>query len=132
MHYIVHVIAYILFEFYFILSPSSAGFALSALAWSSIVMNICFGSEDKMTGDSFKRMVELQCMFCFGAYATERNSIKQGAYNRLKRTWIEVCISIKQMYYTVHSTYSVFYYGTLGSCYMYNARYTIRYSEGSL
>ena len=43
-----------------------------------------------MTGDGFKKMVEIQSLLCYGAYATDRSSIKRGAFNRLKRIWLEV------------------------------------------
>ncbi|ELT88389.1 hypothetical protein CAPTEDRAFT_195675 [Capitella teleta] len=71
-------------------SAPNSGAAMSALSWLCTFVRCGYKTVDEMKGDEFKKIVALQSLLVSAAVASERKSISNGAYRRLRRIWVEI------------------------------------------
>ncbi|KAJ6659087.1 hypothetical protein lerEdw1_019390 [Lerista edwardsae] len=71
-------------------SKSSGSAALLALSWTCLLVRIVFPTHDKRQGETWEKLVEVQCLLFLEVLGGSRKPVVDGAVKKLNRMWKEV------------------------------------------
>ncbi|XP_061459241.1 stalled ribosome sensor GCN1 [Rhineura floridana] len=70
-------------------SKSSGSAALLALSWTCLLVRIVFPTHDKRHGETWEKLVEVQCLLLLEVLGGSRKPVVDGAVKKLNRLWKE-------------------------------------------
>ncbi|KAF7238429.1 eIF-2-alpha kinase activator GCN1 [Varanus komodoensis] len=70
-------------------SKSSGSAALLALSWTCLLVRIVFPTHDKRQGETWEKLVEVQCLLLLEVLGGSRKPMVDGAVKKLNRLWKE-------------------------------------------
>ncbi|XP_053135159.1 eIF-2-alpha kinase activator GCN1 [Hemicordylus capensis] len=70
-------------------SKSNGSAALLALSWTCLLVRIVFATHDKRQGETWEKLVEVQCLLLLEVLGGSRKPAVDGAVKKLNRMWKE-------------------------------------------
>ncbi|XP_053225790.1 eIF-2-alpha kinase activator GCN1 isoform X2 [Podarcis raffonei] len=70
-------------------SKSSGSAALQALSWTCLLVRIVFPTHEKRQGETWEKLVEVQCLLLLEVLGGSRKPVVDGAVKKLNRLWKE-------------------------------------------